>query len=153
MERYLYEAVFTPYDNGYEVEFPELGLFTQGHDLSDAAYMAQDLLHTYVSEELKEGGSVSPVGQFGSEHPAGAVVMGIMTMAEAGSADEETMTAEEAAETLGVSESRIYAMIRSGALHARKQGRMYEISAQDVMHAFNAPRRKAGRPKKDALMA
>ena len=45
--RYAYTAVFTPEKNGlYSVTFPDLqGCYTSGDDISDAIYMAQDVLN------------------------------------------------------------------------------------------------------------
>lgn len=43
MRRFIYEAIFIPNDiEGYDVLFPELGLTTQGSNLADASYMAQE---------------------------------------------------------------------------------------------------------------
>ena len=46
MKRYTYPAVMTPEDDGgFSVYFPDLeGCYTCGDDLSDAIYMAQDVL-------------------------------------------------------------------------------------------------------------
>lgn len=46
MARYTYPAVFTPEeDGGYSVIFPDLeGCYTEGEDLTDAIYMAEDAL-------------------------------------------------------------------------------------------------------------
>jgi len=45
--KYTYTAVFTPEANGqYSVNFPDLqGCYTSGDDMSDAIYMAQDVLN------------------------------------------------------------------------------------------------------------
>ena len=45
--KYTYTAVFTPEENGlYSVTFPDLqGCYTSGDDMSDAIYMAQDVLN------------------------------------------------------------------------------------------------------------
>ena len=45
--KYAYTAVFTPEENGlYSVSFPDLhGCYTSGNDMSDAVYMAQDVLN------------------------------------------------------------------------------------------------------------
>jgi len=45
--KYAYTAVFTPEKNGfYSVCFPDLqGCYTSGDDMSDAIYMAQDVLN------------------------------------------------------------------------------------------------------------
>jgi len=43
--KYAYTAVFTPEDNGYCVDFPDLqGCYTCGDDMPDAIEMAQDAL-------------------------------------------------------------------------------------------------------------
>jgi len=45
--KYAYTAIFTPEENGlYSVNFPDLlGCYTSGDNMSDAAYMAQDVLN------------------------------------------------------------------------------------------------------------
>jgi len=44
--KYTYTAVFTQEDDGYSVNFPDLqGCYTSGDDMSDAVYMAQDILN------------------------------------------------------------------------------------------------------------
>jgi len=45
--KYAYTAIFTPEENGlYSVSFPDLpGCYTSGDDMSDAVYMAQDVLN------------------------------------------------------------------------------------------------------------
>lgn len=151
MERYLYEAVFTPFEGGYEVEFPELGLFTQGRSLSDAAYMAQDILTMEIADRLEAGENVPAVGAFGAARPEGGAVIGIMALAEPGCCDVATMTVDEAADVLDVSRARIHALIRDGALRATKTGNMRLVDAADVMARFNKPRHP-GRPRKtDAI--
>ena len=44
--KYVYTAVFTPEENGlFSVNFPDIqGCYTSGDDMSDAVYMAQDVL-------------------------------------------------------------------------------------------------------------
>ena len=43
--RYVYPAIFTPEDEGYNVLFPDFeGCYTCGDDLTDAIYMAEDVL-------------------------------------------------------------------------------------------------------------
>ncbi len=56
MERYFYEAVLTPNElGGYDARFPELDIITQGDDLTDAAFMAQDLLTLVVPPHSRTG--------------------------------------------------------------------------------------------------
>ncbi|AXY25654.1 HicB family protein [Suicoccus acidiformans] len=52
---YLYYAVFSPNDSGYDIEFPDLdGAFTFGDNMSDALYMAKDLLEGWLIIAEKE---------------------------------------------------------------------------------------------------
>lgn len=153
MERYLYEAVLLPNElGGYDARIPEFGLTTQGDDLGDAAFMAQDALALRISGLLKEGVDVAPVGRFDGDCPEDGMLLGLVVLAEAAAILDDAMTVQEAAETLDVSRSRIYAMIADGTLGSRKEGNMRLVSAQDVMKKFNSPR-GAGRPRKEATMA
>ena len=44
--KYAYAAVFTPEENGYNVDFPDIpGCYTSGDDIIDAVAMAQDVLN------------------------------------------------------------------------------------------------------------
>ena len=47
---YLYYAIFSPNEQGgYDIEFPDLdGAFSFGKDMSDALYMAKDLLEGWL---------------------------------------------------------------------------------------------------------
>lgn len=152
MNRYLYEARFTPNElGGYDVLFPEWGIATQGDSLGDAAAMAQDLLTTYITGMLDQGKTVAPVGTFTTECPAGTILMGIMALVDPEAPEEDTMTAQEAADLLGVSRSRVYAMVRDGVLRARKVGNLQMIFAADVIERYNNPR-PAGRPKRERAL-
>lgn len=51
MSRYYYPAVFSKEGEGYNVNFPDLeGCFTCGDDLSDALYMAKDVLACFLCD-------------------------------------------------------------------------------------------------------
>ena len=153
MERYLYKAVLTPCgSDGYEASIPELELMTQGNDFADAVYMAQDLLCLEISDRLKEGDPLPTVGSFTPECPDGSTIVGIMALVEGDDLSLNEMTADEAADILDVSRSRIYAMVRDGILKARKVGATLMISTESVKERFNSPR-KAGRPRKGAMEA
>ncbi len=152
MDKYLYEAVMTQNEvGGFDVRFPELGIVTQGDSLGDAAFMAQDLLATWISAELATGAMVPNVGSFGQECAAESFLMGIATFAGPTTMPVGTMTVQEAADVLDVSTSRIHAMIRSGILGTEKVGTARLVSAVDVMNYFNSPR-NAGRPRKAAAL-
>lgn len=149
MDRYLYEAVLTPYGDIYEVYFPELSLYTQGTSLADAVYMAQDLLTMDIAERLEAGEDVPHIGSFGTAGaiPAGSIAMGIMALVEVGCERTETMTVAEAADILNVSRARIYTLVKDGAIRSEKVGSSRLLNAQDVMDRFNSPR-NPGRPTK-----
>ena len=148
MERYFYEAVLTPNElGGYDARFPELDIITQGDDLADAAFMAQDLLTLVVSTALKDGKPIPPVGTFTNECPEGSTLMGIATFAEAGDVLDETMTVQEAADILDVSRPRIYALIKDGRIRDKQVGTSRMVYARDVMDVFNNPQ-GVGRPRK-----
>lgn len=57
MAKYYYPAVFTPEENGYSVDFPDLeGCYTCGENLTEALDMAEDVLSmtlTVLEDERK----------------------------------------------------------------------------------------------------
>lgn len=74
----------------------------------------------------------------------------VMVLADGSDLSLNEMTADEAADILDVSRSRIYAMVRDGILKARKADNMLMISMESVEGRFNVSR-KAGRPIKGAI--
>ena len=146
--KFLYEAILTPWSGGWEAEFPDLGICTQGDTLFDAAFMAQDLLTLWISQALREG---RPLPEPRMDHPAPAngKAIAVAVECDADTPSLTTMTVQEAADILDVSTSRIHAMIRDGILRTEKVGSARLVSADDVIDYFNSPR-TAGRPKKVA---
>ncbi len=56
MACYAYPAIFTPEEEGYTVNFPVLeGCYTEGDDLADALYMAEDALALVLYGYEKDG--------------------------------------------------------------------------------------------------
>lgn len=52
----LYPAIFTPYGEGFTVEFPDLpGCITQGEDLEEAFEMAEDVACGWILTSVEEG--------------------------------------------------------------------------------------------------
>ena len=152
MERYLYQTIITPNDiGGFDARIPEFGLITQGDSLSDAAFMAQDVLTLHISGLLAEGATVKQVGKVDYDCPENGLALALVVLAEAETVLDDTMTVQEAAEVLDVTRSRIYAMIEEGILGSRKEGNMRLVDARDVMDRFNNPRR-AGRPSKQVAL-
>lgn len=146
--KFLYEAIVEPVGQFYEARFPDLDIITQGNDIKDAAFMAQDLLENYIVLALREGKPL-PEPVFGHECPAGAYPMGIVVECDKNAPQDETMTVNEAADILDVTPTRVRAMIRDGILRSRKVGLIHMVDAQSVMDRFNEPVRP-GRPKRQA---
>lgn len=151
MGRYFYEAILMPREKGWEARIADLDIVTQGEDVADAAYMAQDALALRISGLLAEGRDVPERGRFGGACPEGGMAVGILTLAEPGTIFDETMSVREAADVLGVTRARIHALVAAGKLRSVKSGNARMISASDVMARFNAPR-AAGRPAKGAAL-
>lgn len=57
MARYAYPAIFTPEeDGGFSVNFPDVeGCYTEGDNLTDAIYMAEDVLALVLYGYEKDG--------------------------------------------------------------------------------------------------
>ncbi len=55
-----YTAILEPCEEGgYTVQFPDLpGCFTEGNDLTEALYMAQDAASGYILSELEDGNEI-----------------------------------------------------------------------------------------------
>ena len=63
--------------------------------------------------------------------------------------DKEYMTVQEAAQRLGLHESRIKALINAGKLPAKKLGKwVWMIEASDLEEFARTRNTKAGRPRK-----
>lgn len=149
--KYLYEAILTPNDvGGYDAFFPDFDLVTQGDDEYDAVFMAQDLLQVWIIDCLRRGVRL-PKPCMDHQVPEGGRSIGIAVECDAGTPEVETMTAQEAADVLGVTKARVYAMIRDGVLESRKVGNMQMVSAKSVKRRFDEPRR-AGRPRKQSTV-
>lgn len=150
MKRFIYEAIFTPnIIGGYDVLFPELGLTTQGSNLEDASYMAQDILALHLSSKIKNGEEPNSIGQFGHACSQNDIRMGIATVVDPASVLDAYMTVQEAADILDVSCPRIHSLIKEKILRTEKIGNTRMVLACDVMDRFNNPK-SAGRPKRNS---
>jgi Uncharacterized conserved protein len=58
----VYPAIFIPFEDGsggYTIEFPDLpGCVSEGSDLADALFMAEDAASGWILSELEEGNKV-----------------------------------------------------------------------------------------------
>lgn len=145
--RYCYEALIYPSGGTYEVHVPDLGAYTQGDDLDDAVYMAQDLVDALVTAMVEDGDEL-PRPRFDRDAPDGGYVLLVSTDGHVPEVPE--MGVQDAADILGVTPSRVYAMCRDGVLDSRKVGSTVLVSADSVRRRFDAPT-KAGRPRKRDL--
>ena len=127
--RYYYEALIYPSGNGYEVQVPDLDAFTQGDDLDDAVMMSQGLVETLVSAMVDDG-DVPPSATFVRKAPDGGYVLLVTT--DGNVPEVPDMSVQDAADVLGVSASRVYAMCRDGVLDSRKVGSTVLVSAESV---------------------
>lgn len=149
--KYVYEAVIGKTGKYYEARFPDLGIITQGDDLQDAVFMAQDLLENHIVRALqKEAALPSPT--FGNDCGPDEYRAAIAVKCDEETPQDESMSVSEAADILDVSEARIRAMLRDGVLKSRKVGRVHMVDAESVMRRFNEPVH-AGRPRKEAALA
>ena len=149
--KYVYEAIIEPAGRFLEVRFPDLGIITQGEDLQDAAFMAQDLLENHIVMVLRKGETL-PVPTFGNECGTNGYRMGIVVACDEDTPEDKTMSVNEAADLLDVTPARIRAMIRDGILVSHKVGMVHMVDAASVMRRFNEPIH-AGRPRKEAMTA
>lgn len=62
IDEIVYPALFTPFEDGsggYTVEFPDLpGCVTEGEDMAEALFMAEDAASGWVLTELEDGSPV-----------------------------------------------------------------------------------------------
>ena len=148
--KFIYEAVIDDVGKDLlEIRFPDLDLITQGSDMADAAFMAQDILENHIVLALQKGATL-PAPTFGNDVSENGYRMAIVVDCDADTPQEETMTVGEAADVLDVSEARIRAMIRDGVLSSRKVGRVHMVDAESVMRRFNEPVH-SGRPKRELV--
>ena len=146
--RYTYEAVFErgSNDGWYCVSFPDLPfIFTQGKGRYHAVSEAADALE-FGLVNLEMDGKPIPKATYGHTAQDGFVVA-ISVEPRRRSEVIESITTTEAAELLGVSQSRVRQLILSGQLKAKKSGRDNMVSLASVDELLAKPR-PVGRPRK-----
>ena len=117
---------------------------TQGEDVEDACESAADILKEYMHIALM-GDMELPASTFGHDPQNGGVnvIVSVDTTLDA----VRKVSASEAARMLGVSRSRITAMVSSHLLSGWRDGRNTWITL-DSVEARMADEHPAGRPKK-----
>ena len=146
--KYMYEAIIEEVGERFEARFPDLDIITQGDDLQDAIFMAQDLLENHIVVALQQGETL-PRPTFGNVGCDAVYRAAIVVDCDARTPEDDSMTVQEASDMLGVSSARVRAMIRDGILRSKKVGMVHMVDAESVRQRFNSPR-KAGRPKRVA---
>lgn len=145
--RHCYEAVLERDADGWTVRFPQLGDFvTFGKTREEALDEASDLLRLILAERVEKGDELPS-----QEHVVECVSVSVDVSLE----DAERthfMTQREAADLLGVSPSRVSALVSSGRLTSRRFEGRNLVSVQSV-NAYLASPRKSGRPRKGDHLA
>lgn len=147
MEKFIYQAILTPDEEGYSVEVPDLpGCFTYGDTYEDAVYMAADAMKTYMASLLTDG--EQPPRYTRHDCPDGSESVNVFFETDQDYViDGETVSAAQAARDLGVSKGRITQMLNAGLLEGYREGRRTYISVNSVAERKKAMPR-AGRPRK-----
>lgn len=144
--QYTYEFEMWRGEFGWLAEPFALEGITQGVDVADLCESAADLLREIVQHYLMRG-EEPPRATFDNEprHDGVRLVVSV----DASLDHVQRMSATEAARTLGVSRSRITAMLNAGLLEGWREGRNTWITRDSVNARKAAPIPK-GRPKKSA---
>lgn len=77
-----YPAVFTPCEEGgYTVAFPDLpGCYTEGDDLADALYMAQDAASGIILLRLEKGEAPPSASELSSVEVSGGDIVSLVVL-------------------------------------------------------------------------
>lgn len=74
MDIVVYPVIFQQTEDGYIVRIPDLDQMTQGENLSDAIFMARDLISLWVMNLQDERKDVPSPGSVDFDIPDGAIV-------------------------------------------------------------------------------
>lgn len=150
--KFMFKVLVYPSDDKYEAQIPLLGAKTFGVDVMDAIYMAQDLMETIVSYRIETGSDIPQetiTSDAWNNMPDGGCAVVLFTDGRV--PETEDMTVQDAADILGVSASRVYAMCKDGVLDSRKLGNSVMVSTKSVRERQNAEVRP-GRPRKECAV-
>ena len=139
--RYTYDCIIVKEDGGYVASFPQVPeAYAEGDTREEALANAADVLRLSLVGRIEEDGLIPT-------YERSAEVLAVSVGVDDEYIDEtHYMTQSQAAEMLGVSLSRVAALIASGTLEARRFDGKREVSIASVNDYASAPRR-AGRPK------
>lgn len=142
-KRYSYDCVIErDYEDGvYLVHFPQIpGAYTHGDTREEAMRNAREVLELCLCE-CAEGLERAP------EYERSAEVVNVSVVITAEDVEEmKCLTLSQAADDLGVSPSRVTALVKSGALDVRTVRGRRMVTIESV-NRYKASPRKAGRPR------
>lgn len=141
--QYTYEFEMWRGEFGWIAAPFDLEGITQGASVEEVCESAADLLRELVRERLMRG-QIPPKATFDHEPHRGGVRL--VVSVDATLDDIEKASASQAAELLGVSRSRITAMLQSGLLEGWKDGRNTWVTKASIDARLASPA-PAGRPK------
>ena len=114
----------------------EWGGATFGDSLEDAVESAADWLATMVDDALLNNKQLPPIS-FGHEPSHEGQVIAVAVTRNL--SDIESMSAADAARTLGVSRARITQLIQAGLLDSWKEGHHCRVTVDSVNARLNDP--------------
>ena len=142
-ERMIYAARIWRDEYGYEVEFPQLDLATNGKDFDEALFMAADALETYLTD-YRHDKKQPPKSDLDIEvHPGDHLA--VISVYVDPLLDYE-LTTSDVMSLLGVNKQRVQQLRSCGKIRAYKKGRDYLHSRSDA-EALKSLKRRAGRPR------
>jgi len=148
-KRMTYAARIWKSEYGYEVDFPQLGIATNGTDMDNALSMAGDALETYLTDyendpfpppepnldiDMKDGGRLVAVSVYVEPNLDCVLATG------------------EVMQILGVNRQRVAQLRNTGRIKATRYGKDYLHSRSDV-EALKHSVRRSGRPKREVVRA
>ena len=144
-KRYTYDCILTKEDDGYIAKFPQIdGAYCEGDTREEALNNASEVLTLCLLDDFVNKRKAPKY-----ERVAEVVSLSVEVTQE----DEEQshyMTQADASELLGVSPSRISALINSDKLVSKHFDGRNMVSIESVNTYANTPR-KTGRPLKVAV--
>lgn len=141
--QYTYEFEMWRGEFGWIAAPFDLAGITQGADVEEVCESAADLLRELVREHLMRG-RTPPKATFDHEPTHGGVRL--VVSVDAALDDIEKVSAARAAELLGVSRSRVTAMLHSGLLEGWQDGRNTWVTKASIDARLASPA-PAGRPR------
>ena len=140
--RYTYKVVIERDGDGWSAKIPQLGDFMTCADTrEEVVSMAAELMQPEIASAVLDGEKLPK-----TEHVAGVVTLSV-DMTQEDVDEVKCMIQKDAQEYLGLSPSRVSALVKNGTFQSRVFGRRNMVLIESVNEYRNRPR-KAGRPAK-----